>query len=1393
MRFVSCLIMVLLFAGIIYVAESKNFYEKDIYILQNVIYTSLDIGNLDPDPRLEIVCVGYTADATPRGFLQILELRSEGGLYVEYPGVFYTSSYVYDCTINDFNGDGINEIAVCGARLSGGLYRAFIRIVSYYNGYSEKAYDEWNVGIMFNYNAYARAVRYGNISNAGYIKKGIVVVYDGFDEQFDIPIRGARVYSYTGNALNRDTSSEIFSLFQRYVHFRYTDIEIDDVNKDGRYEIIASGNYTDEDNFVGAFVDVYAINSTGHLNHIDTNEDRYAGTNVTVASAIAVGEFEGVRRIYVSQHIFHTDQNKSFVGVAVKAFDGTYINDVTNLFWGYETKFAESVDVVIGNIDTEQNPEILVLSNAWTLTSYANIVVLRDLNSIYGYYKYQLEESTTRLMGAAPKLVDVDSNEYSEVLLCGYFSSIKGYVKVVEWDEIGPTTPIPEKPVNTWINSSSFNISWQPSSDTQSGVVGYQVQISRDANFNNIVCWINSTSNFTQQSLSEGEYFWRVRAIDATNNPSNWSIIAKFGIDTTPPPAPQPLYPQNSSVLPEVRQLRWSVCVDNLSGVKGYEVVLANDSSFSNVLLSANISNTTLNITITLSEGDYYWKVRAIDFANNVGPWSSVFTFTILSNVLPSPTLNSPLNASWYNVSKVVFDWSDISGMIKEYEIQIDRSLSFSSPQKYFVASSNLTLYNLTEGRYYWRVRGIDVNNIPGMWSDVWCFGIDLTKPYQVHLISPLNSSLMNVTMITLRWAEVQDLSGIKEYTIQLSDNAQFNNPRSYKTSNTSITLTLSTGRYYWRVRAEDLAGNVGDWSKVWTFSVDYTRPLQPVLQAPQNNSWLNNPRPRLEWRESTDDFSSIAHYHLQVSSMQDFTNLIVDEIVYSTSYSFTFNLLEGKYYWRVRAFDTAGNPSFWSSVFIFYVDTTAPSKPQLKSPQNGMYVSCPLILEWEGGEDLYSGTEKFDVEVAKDSAFSNIVIRDSTSENRYVIEKLSDGVYYWRVRARDRAGNIGEWSATNNFRIDATPPSTPLLLNPSNNFITNSTSVSLSWYASEDSGSGVNFYQLQISTTSDFSVLVRDESIRDTVFNVVLSEGTYYWRVRAVDNVGNRGEWSEIRKFRIDTTPPAVVEANPQGETVPPDSTISVVFSEEVEAESARKSITVFPLIDGDIFVEGNTIKLVPRNMLEMGREYRVSVSGVKDKAGNKMSSTFSWKFIVAAPDIEITVYFRKNNVTYVGDEISFEIILKNRGSWKAEDVRLKVYVEEVEYSEMNFGTIESGDEKKEMFKLKIDRKGSIIVKFSVLCQHDIYTGNNEKYIELEVAERPTPPPSWLWLLPIIILIIIILLVVIFWRRKTEEFPMEEKGKEAKELAKTIEKAAEEEGERGEKIEDIDLDSLFR
>lgn len=110
---------------------------------------------------------------------------------------------------------------------------------------------------------------------------------------------------------------------------------------------------------------------------------------------------------------------------------------------------------------------------------------------------------------------------------------------------------------------------------------------------------------------------------------------------------------------------------------------------------------------------------------------------------------------------------------------------------------------------------------------------------------------------------------------------------------------------------------------------------------------------------------------------------------------------------------------SMTTTTRYFSIDTVPPTAPALISPANGTTTSSnpPTLFSWSTASDATSGVASYTLQVSSDPVFSSPQTYSGITTTSYSLaSQLSVGTWYWRVEARDNAGNVGPWSTTQSF-----------------------------------------------------------------------------------------------------------------------------------------------------------------------------------------------------------------------------------------------------------------------------------------------------------------------------------------------------------------------------------------
>lgn len=234
------------------------------------------------------------------------------------------------------------------------------------------------------------------------------------------------------------------------------------------------------------------------------------------------------------------------------------------------------------------------------------------------------------------------------------------------------------------------------------------------------------------------------------------------------------------------------------------------------------------------------------------------------------------------------------------------------------------------------------------------------------------------------------------------------------------VTVGLNNNaQYFWRVNASN-AGGISPWSLIWNFTTIIDTPAVPTLVSPVNGAVGVAVDPILTWNKSL----LAGSYTIQLSTVIDFSTLIIDQNITDTSYKVTGLTLNTLYYWRTCA-TNAGGASGWSEIRNFTVMITGILDSSLSvEPQKSLYFTVfPSIVTEENKEVIfYCGSDRRrDATVSIYDALGNTVFR-----KEYLIEptekprllgtwdlrnrnnrKMARGMYLLVLNARDQNGEI--------------------------------------------------------------------------------------------------------------------------------------------------------------------------------------------------------------------------------------------------------------------------------------------------------------------------------------------------------------------------------------------------
>ncbi|WP_140487087.1 hypothetical protein [Flavobacterium sp. GSA192] len=218
----------------------------------------------------------------------------------------------------------------------------------------------------------------------------------------------------------------------------------------------------------------------------------------------------------------------------------------------------------------------------------------------------------------------------------------------------------------------------------------------------------------------------------------------------------------------------------------------------------------------------------------------------------------------------------------------------------------------------------------------------------------------------------------------------------------------------------------------------------------------------------------------------------------------------------------------------------------QLIAPANNTnFSSTGVSFTWETVPDA----TKYRLQIAKPNFESPTqIVLDTIVSKTSFTQQLAIGSYEWRVKALNSAYETAYFSRF--FSISSNDDfqnNTVVLNTPANNLITKTDLQNLSWQAII----GATNYQLQIYDSSNTIKL--DQTLTATSYSYTFAEGSYSWRVRAIN--GEKQTLYTSRNILVDKTAPNTPTlVSPVNASTASNTTVSFQWNRTAIAGSVEK-----------------------------------------------------------------------------------------------------------------------------------------------------------------------------------------------------------------------------------------------
>ncbi len=638
--------------------------------------------------------------------------------------------------------------------------------------------------------------------------------------------------------------------------------------------------------------------------------------------------------------------------------------------------------------------------------------------------------------------------------------------------------------------------------------------------------------------LSSGTNYISVRVYDNAGNYTSQSDVFYIRKDTVPPASVILTAPvSNSSTNITNITFSWQGLTDGHSGVKGYELYISTKEDFSVVVGSSYVVG--LSKAFLLDGGRYYWRVRAVDNADNFGSWSDVWS-VLIDTVSPTIVDNQPGDDVWRSSNSGVYSvfFNDVGGsLLNKFQLKATSGPNQTGTVLFdwtdLATSINLSSYTmpwsltgslwdlLSNGTNYISVRVYDNAGNVSISTDVFYILKDTIPPnivdnqsgidewykldpgsifdvdfydYHSKLSTPTYYSYTqpNKAGVLISSGDISGVFGLVSYT-----------------SNWGVDFDkLQQGYNYITVIVRDIAGNTTEYLDVFYIKKDTSPPIIEDLQNGDTN-WYNL-NPGNIFNVNFYDYGiGITTVSIKVTTgpNQTGTILIDGSTFYSSNPTPQINkfgftdlqwslLINGTNYLSLYAYDGLGNLSVSTDVFYIQKDTVPPSPiTTLNSTTSLNQVDeGSIYISWvaTGDDGNFGNAKSYLIRYAtypiNSSNFDTASVYNSTlvpksagSLESLRMSGLFPGTtYYIAIKASDKAGNISLVSNTTSTYAtpDLTPPAAITDLNAIPGDFTGQ--IKIRWTARGEGTAGVE----GTNAVSGYIVKYATYSINSSNFN---------------------------------------------------------------------------------------------------------------------------------------------------------------------------------------------------------------------------------------------------------------------------------------------------------------------
>ncbi len=475
------------------------------------------------------------------------------------------------------------------------------------------------------------------------------------------------------------------------------------------------------------------------------------------------------------------------------------------------------------------------------------------------------------------------------------------------------------------------------------------------------------------------------------------------------------------------------------SVIAKYEIKVAKDPNFSNLISQDTTKNQKVNITKDLPGGKYYWQVVAFKKDGTVAVNSEVRDFSV--SAFKSPEITSPQPQAVINLelpgkpeellNNTKITWNSFNEYT-QYRVQISKDADFKEVLKDIVTPAKDSMTpNLPSGTYHTRVLGVFPDKkISSQWSKPVSFTFNLVATKELPPVPPVLVSSKVYFKVpkkndrtpaaiagpVMAWKPV---ANIPKYRLQIAKNKEFTDTTEFDVNNTKAAWSqYRPGKYYYRVYSITASGLTSGPSETGEVGVISGSPVLSSI-APIQVRGKETPPPK-DIKVTWSEVPFAKSYLLQYDQDENFSN--PKQLQFTSTVGKIKLPTVGMYHIRVKAVDESNMDmsEYSNKELALYAYQNPLTTPILNEPFDKASIflqkeATPYVwLEWKSVD----GAQSYAIEISNTPDFSKVLVTKSVADNRFLISnQIPTGKIFWRVRAMSlESKSESDWSPQREF-----------------------------------------------------------------------------------------------------------------------------------------------------------------------------------------------------------------------------------------------------------------------------------------------------------------------------------------------------------------------------------------